>query len=181
MNAEPSNFRPLSPYHRPPRTHPIKPHPLIPVLYSPTTAPLACTFTRQPTHKPPHICALSPLLLRTFFPNFYGETATPLRIFTHHPRTYHIISQHQRAHRSAPSPMLLRTFSPNFYGETAPPQRTFTLISTHLRALFYRGCGAVLPYNQIVDPMSFERLYGGIGEKSIEYPRKVYRVFPESL
>ena len=41
--------------------------------------------------------------------------------------------------------------------------------------------GAVLPYNQIVDPMSFERLYGGIGEKSIEYPRKVYRVFPESL
>ena len=45
----------------------------------------------------------------------------------------------------------------------------------------YDGDGSVLPYEQIVAPMPFERLYEGIGEKSIEFPRKVYRVFPESL
>ena len=43
------------------------------------------------------------------------------------------------------------------------------------------GSGAFLPYEQIVAPMSSERLYGGIREKSIGHPRKVYRVFPESL
>ena len=41
--------------------------------------------------------------------------------------------------------------------------------------------GAVFPYNQIVAPMLSEGMYGDIGEKSIEYPRKIYRVFPESL
>ncbi len=45
----------------------------------------------------------------------------------------------------------------------------------------YNGSGAVLPYNQIVGSKLYERLYGGIGKKSIGYPRKVYRVFPESL
>ena len=43
------------------------------------------------------------------------------------------------------------------------------------------GIGAVFPYNHIVAPMLSEGMYGGIGEKSIGYPRKVYRVFPESL
>ena len=41
MNAAPSNFRPLSPYHRPTRTHPTKPHSLIFDLYHSITAPLA--------------------------------------------------------------------------------------------------------------------------------------------
>ena len=41
--------------------------------------------------------------------------------------------------------------------------------------------GAVLPYKRIVAPMPPERLYGGIGEKSIEYRRKVYRVSEKSL
>ena len=41
--------------------------------------------------------------------------------------------------------------------------------------------GAFVPYNHIVAPMLSERLYGGIRKKSIGYPRKVYRVFPESL
>ena len=45
----------------------------------------------------------------------------------------------------------------------------------------YDGNGAVLPYKQIVAPMLSEGMYGGIRKKSIEYPRKVYRVFPESL
>ena len=53
--------------------------------------------------------------------------------------------------------------------------------SAHVRTLSYRGKGAVLPYEQIVAPMLSEGMYRGIGEKSIGYPRKVYRVFPESL
>ena len=57
----------------------------------------------------------------------------------------------------------------------------FVRISTHVRILFYRVSGAVLPYEQIVAPMLSEGMYGGIGKKSIGYPRKVYRVFPESL
>ena len=47
--------------------------------------------------------------------------------------------------------------------------------------LLYDENGAELPYNQIVALVLSERLYGGIGEKSIGYPRKVYRVFPKSL
>ena len=45
----------------------------------------------------------------------------------------------------------------------------------------YDENAAVIPYKRIVAPMLSEGLYGGIGEKSIGYPRKVYRVFPESL
>ena len=41
--------------------------------------------------------------------------------------------------------------------------------------------GAFVPYKRIVAPMLPEGMYGGIREKSIGYPRKVYRVFPESL
>ena len=37
-----------------------------------------------------------------------------------------------------------------------------------------------LPCNQVVAPMLYKRLNGGIWEKSIEYPRKVYRVFSNS-
>ena len=46
---------------------------------------------------------------------------------------------------------------------------------------WYDWSRAVLPYNQIVASTPCERLYGGVREKSIGYPRKVYRVFPESL
>ena len=50
------------------------------------------------------------------------------------------------------------------------------------------GNGALLPYNQIIAPILSERLYGSIGEKSIEFfPKKsieyfpkVYRVFSDS-
>ena len=45
----------------------------------------------------------------------------------------------------------------------------------------YDGNRAVLQCDQIVAPISSGRLFGVVGEKSIEYPRKVYRVFPESL
>ena len=38
-----------------------------------------------------------------------------------------------------------------------------------------------LQYDQIVAPVLSEQLHGGIWKKSIGYPRKVYRVFPESL
>ena len=50
----------------------------------------------------------------------------------------------------------------------------------HLLSLSYDGNGSLLPYKRIVAPMLFERLYGGIGEKSIGYPRKVYRLFSDS-
>ena len=63
----------------------------------------------------------------------------------------------------------------------APPLPTLTLFSTEGGEQLYDGNGAVLPYEQIVAPMLSERLYGGIEEKSIGYPREVYRVFPESL
>ena len=134
MNAEPSNSRPFSPYHCPTRIHPTKPQPLIPVLYSPTTAPLACTFTRQPTHKPPHICALSPLLLRTFpqismgtpphrcAPSPTTHALTISFLSTNAPTVAHLhpcscvhfprISMGKPLHRSAPSPLFPRTFVP---------------------------------------------------------------------
>ena len=79
---------------------------------------------------------------------------------------FSVTPQQQRAHCSAPLSTNLGT-----NGST----------SAHLRSRFYDGNGTFLPYEQIVDPKSFDRLYGGVGEKSIEYPRKVYRVFPESL
>ena len=41
--------------------------------------------------------------------------------------------------------------------------------------------GAVLPYKQIATPMPSERLYEGIEEKSIGYPRKVYRLFSDRI
>ena len=46
---------------------------------------------------------------------------------------------------------------------------------------WYDENGAVLPYKRIVAPVLCERLYGGIGKKSIGYPRKVYRVSEKSL
>ena len=166
MNAEPSNSRPLSPYHRPTCLH------LHPATHAQAT---------------PHLRTFA-IALAYISPNFYGEPATPLRSFTHHPRTYHIISQHQRAHRSAPSPMLLRTFFPNFYGETAPPLRIFTHhprtnppTAAHLHPYFHAPSCPFLLRMRNGAPMPSERLYGGIREKSIGHPRKVYRVFRKSL
>ena len=53
------------------------------------------------------------------------------------------------------------------------------IVAPKLYVLLYDGSGGMFPYNQIVAPMWFKRLYGGIGEKSIGYPRKVYRLFPD--
>ena len=125
-----------------------------------------------------------------------------IRIFTHQPRTCPLISPYQRANRCALSHSFIPAF-PFFHRSrsgfsalaplTPPYQRTHRstpsptnsrkhrTTSAQVRALFYRGNGAVLPYDQIVAPMLSEGMYGGIGEKSIEYPRKVYRVSEESL
>ncbi len=92
MNAEPSNSRPLTPYHRPPRTQPTKPHPLIPVLYSPTTAPLASI-------QPSRTCPTSPASL-------YGNSPFYLRCRTHSPLLCPIPVK-EPSHRNAPSHSLL--------------------------------------------------------------------------
>ena len=76
---------------------------------------------------------------------------------------------------------LLRTNAPTTNARTAPHLRKSVLFSSEETERLYDESGAVLPYNQTVAPMLSERLYGGIWEKSIGYPRKVYRVFPESL
>ena len=56
---------------------------------------------------------------------------------------------------------------------------TFALFSTEESERLNDGNGAILSYKQIVAPVLSEWLYGGIGEKSIGYPRKVYRVFSD--
>ena len=155
----------------------------------------------SPTHDPPHVCAPSSIT--------YSQTAPRLRTFIHHPRTnrptaahLHSSPTHEPPHRSAPSSIThARTAPPQrsfilihpyicplFSKETAPPQRSFIHhlltnrpTSAHLCTIFYRGNGAVVPYIQIVAPMLSEGMYGGIRKKSIEYPWKVYRVFPKSL
>ena len=76
------------------------------------------------------------------------------------------------------TPLHLRTYI-SALSSTNP--RTSRLTSAHLCTLSYRGNTAFLPYEQIVAPMLSERLYGGIGEKSIGFSEKVYRVFSESL
>ena len=63
-------------------------------------------------------------------------------------------------------------------GEVLPYKQ---IVAPILSEWLYYEDGAVLPYDQIVGPKMSERLYGGIGEKSIGYRRKVYRVFQESL
>ena len=55
------------------------------------------------------------------------------------------------------------------------------IVASMLSERLYDGDGAVVPYKRIIAPMLSEGMYGCIGKKSIEYPRKVYRVFPESL
>ena len=99
----------------------------------------------------------------------YHLTNIPLATYPQiplHTGTFPHTSQQQCAHRSAPLSTNLGT-----NGST----------SAHLRSRFYDGNGAFLPYEQIVVPMLSEGMHGGIGEKSIEYPRKVYRVSEESL
>ena len=62
-----------------------------------------------------------------------------------------------------------------------PHLRTLAPFSTEEAKRLYDGNRAVVPYERIVGYMLSEEMYGGIGEKSIGYPRKVYRVFPKSL
>ena len=114
-------------------------------------APIPPYFSLISAEEPPH---------RSAPPRHFIYSGAP--ILPH----FSVTPQQQRAHCSAPLSTNLGT-----NGST----------SAHLRSRFYDGNGTFLPYEQIVDPKSFDRLYGGVGEKSIEYPRKVYRVFPESL
>ena len=82
------------------------------------TAPPLRTFTHQLSHEPPHICALSPLLLRTFPQTSMGNRPTAANL---HPtihakaaprlRTYHITPPYQRVPLSAPSSSDLCTFA----------------------------------------------------------------------
>lgn len=82
--------------------------------------------------------------------------------------------------RSAPRSRVC-TLSHSHTIRTPPPHRTFVPFSAEGTVRLYDGNGAVLPYEQIVVPMLSERLFGGVWEKSIGCPRKVYRVFPKSL
>ncbi len=93
MNAEPSNSRPFSPYHRPTHTHPTKPHPLISVLYSPTTAPLASI-------QPSRTCSTSPASL-------YGNSPFYLRCRTHSPLLCPIPVK-EPSHRTPPHTLFYR-------------------------------------------------------------------------
>ena len=106
------------------------------------------------------------------------------------PTTAHLyLTTHARtAQHHAPLPMPQRTFTltpPNLrplsLAHTTPHLRTFALLSAEGAERLYDDHGAELPYDQIVASKMSERLYGGIGEKPIGYPRKVYRVFTESL
>ena len=106
------------------------------------------------------------MLPSLYYDTFPVGAAPPQRTFIHQPTH----AQHSITH-----------LCPLTQARTTPPLRKSAPFSTEEAEQMNNENGAVLPYNQIVDPMSFERLYGGIGEKSIEYPRKVYRVFPESL
>ena len=188
-------------------------------------APISCipslTATPPPSPSPLH------------FPMTHPTTTPPLQ------RTCPLTSPHQRVNCYALPYSFTPTFAqfprrrrptsahlrPSNHAQTAPILHTFIKRPMYVRALFYRGRGAMLPYNQIVAPMWSERLYnrngavlaykrivasmpsewrydgngafvpykrivapmwsehlyGGIGKKSIGYPRKVYRVFPESL
>ena len=93
-----------------------------------------------------------------FAPNTFTHHCAPL---PDNPRTHNTASRtfahaaaHFYPHSSAPASTLPSTHHPT---------------SAHVRALFYQGAerlydvnGAVLPYEQIVDSMQSERLYGGI-------------------
>ena len=84
-----------------------------------------------------------------------------------------IVSAHLRKSFSALVPSLLCTNAPTV---------------AYLRTLFYRGSGAVVRWGRSGAPIqsnhcshTVRAVVGGIGEKSIEYPRKVYRVSEKSL
>ena len=130
--------------------------------YEPNVKLTYAMIARLPTHKPrkyhPASTHLSLLTHACSAPHL-GRNRPHLRNHTHHPRT-------SRSHARTPLPTNLRINC---------------AIAAHLHTSFSIANGAVLTYEQIVDPMSFEWLYGGVGEKSIEYPRKVYRVFRKSL
>ena len=121
--------------------------------------------------------------------------APPLPTFACPPRTFAHTSPHQRAYRSAP----LYSFTPAFahFLPKDPPRicapsssapRTFAPSSTKEAKQMHREDRAFshtnksfLQCNQIVGSLPSEGMYGGIEEKSIGYPRKVYRVFRKSL
>ena len=125
------------------------------------------------THEPPHLPLQSyvyPPPNFSHFPHraapFIYDTAPILPCFCH-------IPVKKPLHTYPPSPTNLRTKHS---------------ASAHLRAhfnkraeLLYVDHGAFVPYKHLVDLMSFERLYGGIREKSIEYFQIVYRLFSDGI
>ena len=158
--------------------------------------PLTHTRLYPPTH------ALVPSLLPTNMP-------TAAHIHTHSSLHFPLFHR-SRSGFSTLAPSVLHTCAPTAvhlrlptHASTAPHLCTFALFfmeeakrlydgsgvvlpykpifAPKLFVLLYDGSGGMFPYKQIVAPMLSEGMYGGIGEKSIEYPRKVYRVLPESL
>ena len=122
-------------------------------------------FLHKPTLVLPHVCASS-LRISVLAPHSSTPVHPPLRTFVHK-------TTHKLPHICA-----LSLANPCKQSSIAAYLRFYFCACC---ALFCRGNGAVLQCDQIVTPMLSERLYGGIGKKSIEGPRKVYRVFPESL
>ena len=67
------------------------------------------------------------------------------------------------------------------YHLLSPPLRTFALFSTEEAEQLYVDHGAFLPYEQIVAPTPFERLFSAVGENSIDFLKILYRLFSETL
>ncbi len=160
------------------------------------------TFAHKPTQEPPHVCtpsstkprtnclasahlcpefsALLPTLLRTNAP----IVARP-RLLTHAGATPHLgtfvsKSTQTQFHRRVLSYSFTPIFA-HFSAEKPPYSCAPSLLFPHTLRYFLPRKRSIVPYIQIVTPMPCECLCGGIGKKSIGYPRKVYRVFPESL
>ena len=132
-----------------------------------------CTYSLTPMHLRTHCSTPQPMHQCTY-------SLTPLHLRP--------TAAHHHLGFSALTPSLLCTctptsahFRPLTHAQAASHLRTFAPFSTEGVEQLYVGNGAELPCKQIVAPISSGRLYGGIREKSIGYPRKVYRVFPESL
>gem|GEM_PF-4456974 len=174
---------------------------LAPHSSTPVHPPLRA-FAHKPTQEPPHVCtpsstkprtnclasahlcpefsALLPTLLRTNAP----IVARP-RLLTHAGATPHLgpfvsKSTQTQFHRRVPSYSFTPIFA-HFSAEKPPYSCAPSLLFPHTLRYFLPRKRSIVPYIQIVTPMPCECLCGGIGKKSIGYPRKVYRVFPESL
>ena len=145
-----------------------------------TTSPQRTFIYQHSASLPPTSPAFAP-----FYRRSHRTSATlrsPPDIYTTTPqRTFIYQHTHAPPQHYTPSPTKLCTNSANSaHLHQATYVRSHSFLTEESERL-NDGNGAVLPCKRIVSPMQFERLYGGIGKKSIEYPRKVYRVFRKSL